>query len=132
VVTVSLDDVGVDVAYPLDILAEAGVINDTQGGRDLAVFHKPGATSALGARMIANAEDVGSTNVFDPNLNGQKLTFERDGDNFVDEQTGTTWNIQGQAIDGPLAGEQLTPVVHADHFWFSWAAFRPDTIIYAD
>jgi hypothetical protein len=24
----------------------------------------------------------------------------------------------------------LTPVVHGDHFWFSWAAFKPDTIIY--
>lgn len=129
VVTVSLD-VGIDVAYPLSILSEVGVINDTQGGRDLAVFHADGTSSALGARVIAQAEDVGATGVFDPNLDGQKLTFRREGDTIVDEQTGTLWSVLGQAIDGPLAGKQLTPIVHGDHFWFSWAAFKPDTIIY--
>jgi hypothetical protein len=39
--------------------------------------------------------------------------------------------VLGQAVAGPLAGTQLTPIVHGDHFWFSWAAFKPDTIIYA-
>lgn len=139
VVTVSLADdpqlaveEPLDIAYPLDILAEAGVINDTQAGVELAVFHKPGTSSALGARVIAEAEDVGATGVFNRRLNDQVLTFTQEGDNFVDEQTGSTWNILGQAIAGPLAGEALNPIIHADHFWFSWAAFRPDTIIYAN
>jgi hypothetical protein len=131
VVTVSLDDVGVDVAYPLSTLSDVGVINDNQGGRDLVVFHTSGTSSALGARSIAAAQDVGATGVFDPNLDGQKLTFQRDGEAIVDAETGSTWNILGQAIDGPLAGEQLEPIVHGDHFWFSWAAFKPDTIIYS-
>lgn len=129
VVTVTLDDV--DVAYPLSILSEVGVIQDTQGGQDMVVFHVDGTSSALGARQIAEAEDVGATGVFDPNWDGQVLSFQRDGAVFVDDQTGSTWNIVGQAVDGPLAGAQLAPVVHADHFWFSWAAFRPDTIIYS-
>jgi hypothetical protein len=122
----------VDVAYPLSILAEVGVINDTQGGQDLAVFHEGGTTSALGARVIAEAEDVGATGVFDPVIDGQQLTFTREGDSIVDNETGSSWNIVGQAVTGPLQGAQLTPVVHADHFWFSWAAFRPDTIIYSN
>ena len=130
VVTVSLNEAGVDVAYPLSILAEAGVINDSQGGQDLVVFHTDGTSSALGAGVIAEAEDVGATGVFDPNLNGQKLTFSKDGERIVDEETASTWNIVGQAVDGPLAGETLNSVVHGDHFWFSWAAFRPDTIIF--
>ena len=131
VVTVSLEDVGIDVAYPVTILSEVGVINDNQAGRDLVVFHTDGTTSALDARSIAEAEDVGATGVFDPNLDGQTLTFAQDGDLIVDEQTGSTWNILGQAVEGPLAGQQLTPVVHGDHFWFSWAAFKPDTVIYS-
>ncbi len=131
VVTVSLGDVGVDVAYPLSTLSEVGVINDNQDGRDLVIFHTSGTSSALGARSIAAAQDVGATGVFDPNLDGQKLTFQRDGQAIVDAETGSTWNILGQATDGPLAGEQLRPVVHGDHFWFSWAAFKPDTIIYS-
>jgi hypothetical protein len=128
VVTVAIN--GIDVAYPLSILSEAGVIADTQGEQDMVVFHTGGTASALGARIIAEAEDVGATGVFDPNVNGQKLTFTTDGENFVDAETGSTWNILGQAIDGELAGQQLTPIVHANHFWFSWAAFKPDTIIY--
>ncbi len=130
VVTISLDDAGVDIAYPLEILAELGVINDAQEGQDLAVFHQPGTSTALGAELIAIGADVGATGVFDPNLDGQKLTFNKEGDNIVDAETGSTWNVLGQAVDGPLAGTSLTPVVHGDHFWFSWAAFRPDTIIY--
>ena len=130
VVTVSLD--GTDVAYPLSILSAAGVIHDTQAGQDLVVFHSSGASSALGAARIADAEDVGATGVFDPNLDGRKLTFHQEGDKIVDEQTTSTWNVLGQAIDGPLAGDQLTPIVHGDHFWFSWAAFKPDTIIYRE
>ena len=130
VVTVSLD--GTDVAYPLSILSAAGVIHDTQAGQDLVVFHSSGASSALGAARIADAEDVGATGVFDPNLDGRKLTFHQEGDKIVDEQTTSTWNVLGQAIGGPLAGDQLTPIVHGDHFWFSWAAFKPDTIIYQE
>jgi hypothetical protein len=128
VVTISLNEV--DVAYPLEILAEAGVIHDTQGGQDLVIFHTGGTASALDSQVIADGKDVGATAVFDPTLDGQKLTFSKQGEQIGDAETGSTWNILGQAIDGPLAGKQLTPIVHADHFWFSWAAFRPDTIIY--
>lgn len=133
VVTVSLDktsgtDQPGDIAYPLSLLSEVGVINDTE--RNLVVFHIPGTSSALGAPVIAEAEDVGATGVFAPQHNGTTLTFKRDGDAIVDEQTSSTWNILGQAIAGPLVGERLAPVTHANHFWFAWAAFKPETIIY--
>lgn len=130
VVTVSLDAEAIDVAYPLSVLSQSGVINDSQGGQDLVVFFTPGTSSALGSGVIANAEDVGATGVFDPTVNGRSLTFQQEGEQIVDAETGSTWNILGQAIDGELAGESLQPIVHGDHFWFSWAAFRPDTIIY--
>ena len=129
VVSVAFED-GTAVAYPVTALAELGVINDSPGGHDLVIFHTPGTSSAMGAQIIADGRDVGATGVFDPNLDGQKLTFSKDGEDIVDEQTGSRWNVLGQAVDGPLAGEVLTPVVHGDHFWFSWAAFHPDTIIF--
>ena len=40
------------------------------------------------------------------------------------------WLALGQAVEGSLAGKSLSPIVHGDHFWFAWAAFKPDTIIY--
>ena len=130
VVTVNLPEANVDVAYPLSVLSEVGVIHDNQGGQDIVVFHTEGTSSALGAAKIAEAEDVGATGVFDPNLNGQMLTFTKVDGVISDEETGSIWNVLGQATEGELAGESLTPLVHGDHFWFSWAAFRPDTIVY--
>ena len=130
VVTVSIGDQ--HVAYPYAVLVRKNVIADHVAGQDVVVFYEPGTASALDARTIADSRDVGATNVFDPVLDGQRLSFRREGDHFVDDQTGSNWNILGVATSGPLAGKHLTPVIHADHFWFSWAAFRPDTRIYHD
>jgi hypothetical protein len=133
VVTVQLEDPfgkPFDVAYPLSILSEVGVINDKQAGLDLAIFHAGGTSSALGASVIAQGQDVGATGAFDASLDGQTLTFRSDGGQIVDDQTKSTWNVLGQATDGPLAGQSLTPIIHGDHFWFAWAAFKPDTIVY--
>lgn len=128
VVAVSLD--GVDIAYPYSVLAERGVVNDTVGEREIVVFYVSGTNSALGASIIAEAEDIGATGVFDRDLDGQVLTFRVEEGRIVDEETGSVWNIAGQAVEGPLAGAQLTRIISADHFWFAWAAFRPDTLIY--
>ncbi len=134
VVTVTFNDsVGkqtVDVAYPYRVLAESSVINDSQGGHDLVVFYTTGTSSALGAGEIARGADVGATGVFDPVLDGEKLLFEQKGGTIADTKTGSTWNVLGQAIAGPLKGQRLQPIIHGDHFWFAWAAFKPDTIIY--
>jgi hypothetical protein len=63
-------------------------------------------------------------------LDTQTLTFKFCNGKFLDEQTGGEWNILGQAISGELKGRQLSQVVSINHFWFSWAAFRPETKVY--
>ncbi len=66
-----------------------------------------------------------------PHLDGKKLTFTVDGDNFVDGQTGSTWNLLGKATAGSLKGKKLAPIVHRQaQFWFSWVVWRPDTMVY--
>jgi hypothetical protein len=121
---------GETVAYPNEVLQESGVANDTVGGVDVAVFWQPGVASALDSGSIANGQDVGANAVFARTVNGQTLTFVAEDGAIRDEQTGSTWNIFGEAVAGELAGQQLDPVVKVDHFWFSWAAFRPETRIY--
>jgi hypothetical protein len=128
VTTVELQ--GETVAYPNELLAELGVANDTVGGVDVAVFWQPGVASALDSGSIAGGQDVGANAVFERTANGQTLTFVADNGTIRDEQTGSSWNIFGEAVAGELAGQQLEPVVKVDHFWFSWAAFRPETRIY--
>jgi hypothetical protein len=128
VVSVTVGDV--DAAFPFTVLEKEGVVSYSVNGQDLVVFFKPGTASALDKSSIRDSKDVGSTGVFDPNVGDQKLTFRIDGGRFVDNETGTAWNILGQAVEGPLSGSQLEPIVHGNHFWFSWAAFKPDTKIY--
>lgn len=119
-------------AFPFALLEREGVVHYRVGGQDLAVFFQPGARSALDGPSIAASKAVGATGVFERDFEGQRLTFQSDGTGFTDAETGSRWNILGQATDGPLAGGQLTPIVHANHFWFAWAAFRPDTEVVAD
>ena len=116
-------------AYPVELLEKLGVIHHQLGNQDVVIFHQDGVSSALDTTRIANGDDVGTTGVFVPLVGKQELTFIKER-GFVDEQTGSHWNIVGQAILGPLKGKQLERLVHADQFWFSWGAFRPDTLIY--
>lgn len=129
VVTVDLN--GEAVGYPYDVLQEVHVVNDTVGGVPIVVLWAPGTASALDAASVAGGGDVGAATTFSRQLDGQTLIFVFDGDRIVDEQTGTEWDVLGQAMSGPKAGSQLEPVVSINHFWFSWAAFRPDTRVYS-
>ena len=130
VATVTIGEV--DAAFPFSILAKETVVNYTVNGKDLVVFFKSGTASALDKSSIRDSRDVGATGVFDPQVDGQNLTFsaESAGADIVDAETGSVWNILGQAVEGPLTGKKLTPIVHANHFWFAWGAFKPDTLIY--
>ena len=80
--------------------------------------------------MIVDAKDIGATGVFDAYLDGETLTFSLKDGNFVDDQTGATWNILGEGLEGEMAGKSLTPIVPGDHFWFAWGAFNLETLIY--
>ncbi|MEJ2559449.1 MAG: DUF3179 domain-containing (seleno)protein [Anaerolineae bacterium] len=128
VLTVDLS--GEAVAYPYDVLQEVGVVNDSVGGTPLVVLWAPGTASALDAGTVALGRDVGAANAFSREIDGQTMTFRFDGNRITDEETGSEWNVLGQAVSGPLAGSQLAPVVSINHFWFSWAAFKPETRIY--
>ncbi len=126
-------DIGGDaVAYPYEVLARLRVVNDTAGGHPIVVFWRKGASSPLDAPSVAMGRDVGSAGAFSRILEGRLLTFDAVGEQFRDRQTGTTWDLLGQALRGPLAGQRLEPVTAINHFWFSWAAFKPQTRIYSE
>ena len=121
---------GHHVAYPFSVLRDIRIINDQIAGEPVAVFWAPGTASALDARIVARGRDVGTSGVFRRTVNGQTLTFEAgDTGRFVDRETGSIWDITGRAIGGPLTDTQLEPIPHGNHFWFAWAAFRPETEI---
>ena len=118
------------VAYPYETLETIGAVNDTVGGEAVVVFWQPGTVSPLDNATTASGREVGAAAAFSRTADGQTLTFVAENDTLKDRETGSTWNILGRATGGPLAGTQLSPEVAINHFWFSWAAFRPETRIY--
>jgi hypothetical protein len=128
VLTVDLS--GEAVAYTYDVLREEQVVNDLVGGQPLVVFWTAGMASALDESSIAAGRDVGSANAYSRLVDGNVLQFRVENGQIIDEQTGSEWNLLGEAVAGEMKGRELNPVVAINHFWFSWAAFRPETRIY--
>jgi len=120
---------GQPLAVPLSLVARRRVVDLGDRGRDVVIFGAAGLRSALDAAELSAGREIPATGVFLPRADGQRLTFRTGAtaDLFVDDETGTSWNILGEAVEGPLAGRRLSPVGHVDTFWFAWAAFRPST-----
>lgn len=120
VIGVILDDE--QVAYPYSILNDQPVVNDTVGSQKVLVVFNP----ASGAGVV-----------YDREVAGQTLTFRRrdeglgEGLSLRDQETGSIWNgLSGTAVDGPLAGTQLSPVKSTRSFWFSWKDWYPSSRLY--
>jgi hypothetical protein len=118
------------VAVELSELRERGVVELAIDGQRVTIWHRPGLASSLDAAQVADGDDVGAVGAFFPETDAGPATFARDdAGNFVDDRTGSTWNILGEAVAGAAAGERLEPVTHVDTFWFAWSTYRPSTLL---
>lgn len=118
-------------AYALEAISggTGKATNVELGGSDLVIFWKAGQSSALDGSQVASGRDVGSVGVFLAEADGQVLTFEHNGETFVDSLTGSEWSITGEALSGALRGAQLMRVPQFDTFWFAWSTYQPDTVL---
>jgi hypothetical protein len=124
---VGIRDGDIDIAVTIGDLAESGTLSLDGDERPITVWHLPDAPWAIGAPTVGDADDTGITAVFDARHDGRELRFTRVGEQFVDDATGSKWDIFGNAVSGPLSGTQLNPLVHLDTFWFAWSTYRPGT-----
>ena len=112
---------GKSVAYPLSALQKQSPIIDMVGTTPIVV--------ALG-------EDNRSVRAFERTVEGRRLEFfqkkddKNPGFQLIDAETGSTWNFEGKATSGPLAGRQLKKVFLLEDYWFDWRIYHPDTAIY--
>lgn len=123
---------GIDKAYPFSLINKVRVVHDNLAGQELVVFWGASDTAdALDSGLIADAIGIGTGIVYNPFVDGERLTFVASGDTeFVDNETGTTWSILGKATSGELAGEELELLPHRNEFWFAWQAFFPDAEVW--
>jgi hypothetical protein len=104
-------------AYPLRALAGAGrALNDRLGRMPIVVFSRPGSWMAV---------------AFSREVDGMELEFSAaDGDEFVDAQTQSRWNLLGRAVGGALRDRSLAFVRSGIEEWNAWASYHPQTEIF--
>jgi len=102
-------------AYPFPVVAERGVVNDRVGDRPIVVTTSPDGSLVAYARRVE----------------GETLTFEADGEEFL-RAGGSRWRrTTGRAVDGPHEGSRLQPVNDLPPmFWYGWSKFNEDTDVY--
>jgi len=107
-------------AYPFSSLDAKAAVNDKFAGTDILIIF-----DEIGQMALSYNRRVGS----------QTLTFSvvEAGTPFriQDQETGTTWSVEGLGLSGPLAGQRLTRLLNTyNAFWFAWAAFWPATEVF--
>lgn len=106
-------------AYPANILNAHEIVNDTIGGKPIAVTWCPLCGSGLAFRRVLDGEVVefGVSGV----LHENDLVM-------YDRRTETLWQqITGEAIMGPKTGAELEQVPLTMTEWARWRTSHPDT-----
>jgi Protein of unknown function (DUF3179) len=106
-------------AYPIESVYAAKVIQDRIEGSPVVLVVGPDGASI---RAFANVRLA----------DGAVLTFAGgQGDTVMrDAQTGSAWNFQGCAVDGPMAGQCLKQIDAHKDYWFDWMNHHPGSGVY--
>jgi hypothetical protein len=131
-------------AYPVEALAKAGLIADEIDGGKCVVLWQPKTKTASAYRP--EASPPGKYAAPKPNADGEsppepasdapkkavmlKLDAKVPAAPFVDQETGSRWDVAGRAVEGELKGYTLTWLDSVQVKWFAWSAEYPQTTLY--
>jgi hypothetical protein len=115
--------------YPLTLLESHPVANGELSALPYVVFSKGGMASPLDSDRIDAGRPIPAATAFERRIDGRLLMFEVREGKYIDAETGSEWNILGEALAGPLKGKRLPSVDSGVHFAFAWLAFNPDSEI---
>ncbi len=125
----SVSVVGKHRLYPLTVLERHPVTNAELRGTPYVVFAKPGMASPLDSARTDEGRPIPAATAFQRSLDGRVLDFAHRDGRRVDLQTGSEWNLLGEAVVGPLTGKRLPGIDSGVHFAFAWLAFNPESEI---
>jgi len=103
------------IAYPIDVLKAQRLIINTIDTTPI---------------FVVLGDDNKSVRAFERTIDGRTLEFFVKENQFVDAETGSTWDFSGKAISGALAGKQLKKIAVLKDYWFDWKIYHPDTSVY--
>lgn len=104
-------------AYQIADFQTVSIIHDVVGGENFVIFGSSDHNFTIAFRTSKNF----SVKSYDPDK-GKIL--------FTDSESGSVWNIFGEAISGPLQGDVLDYGKSFISYWFAWATFYPETSIW--
>ena len=110
-------------AYPRHIMEVHEMVNDTLGGREIAI---PYCTLCGSAQAFFVDEGESRLVMRTSGLlqRSNKITFDLESSSYFDTFTGT-------GISGPLQGQKLTEISVVSSSWGDWKADHPNTTIIA-
>ena len=107
-------------AYAFRDMGPEAVINDDLGGEPLlVVFHEDSHTALPYSRRV----DERTLTFYQAEPSGPLPEFR-------DVETGTTWDLLGRGLEGPLEGEQLAQLPAYYSMWFAWSTWWPESTVW--
>ena len=106
-------------AYPYDTLVAQKLTKDRLGGVPILVVLGPDGKSvrAFRAQIPASRYEADFYRIEDRAL-------------MMDGTTGSRWNFQGCAVDGPAKGSCLDRIEIIKDYWFDWRNYNPATTVF--
>ena len=103
-------------AWPFEQLLKQPLVNDQFLDTAVVVYFEP---------------QTGAGYIYERQRDARPLTFRQRGDQVIDVETQSTWNLaRGEATAGPLAGQRLPPLVAIPSFRKSWLIFYPESLVW--
>ena len=150
-IVLGLRAAGESKAYPFTRMPDKAVINDRVGDRDVLVlfdsetataipYSRVGDGQLLTFRILSRTGDLRLSDSTTRLSGSAELTVEASPKSqvaevsgrrlplaFADVETGSEWNMLGEALAGPLKGAQLEQIPAYNSMWFGWSAYWPET-----
>jgi hypothetical protein len=115
-------------AYPLDLIEKAELLTDKLDGTACVVlWYGPTKTAAAYEPVASPPKKDGG----EPRKVTLRVDPKMPAAPFVDQETGSRWDIVGRAVEGELKGWTLNWLDGTQVKWFAWSAEYPETAIYA-
>ena len=118
-------------AYPFSELNQRPLLQEEIDNQPVLIVSTSGVASAVDKKKIRESKDTLTAAAYSRMLQGKVLDFVLSDKTIMDIQTRSTWNLFGEATDGPLAGSQLKKLDRGVYFSFVWLDFYPQSRIYS-
>jgi hypothetical protein len=120
---------GIAKAYPVDLLVDKEVVNDTVAGANLVLIAQRGTVEVEGTSLRSgNVTYQAGAEVRAYQRGDEVFSKGSEIDQLLDSQ-GRTWQLTEEALFGP-DGLKFPRINGHLSYWFGWYAFFPNTLVY--